>query len=109
MPTPNSIGTSIRRREDPRLLTGSATYVDDFTLPGMLYLALLRSPSAHARVASLDLTAARAHPDVVAVFEGADLDGLLLSGGGGGETEGAQEGGEQEGDRPPDRPILATQ
>jgi carbon-monoxide dehydrogenase large subunit len=98
------MGANIRRREDPRLMTGSATYIDDITLPGLLYLAFTRSPFAHARITAIDTTAASAHPDVFAVITGADLGGLLLSGGGGGENEGGQAGGEAV----PTRPILAT-
>ena len=43
-------GSGIRRREDPRLITGAATYTDDFVLPGMAHAAMLRSPHAHARI-----------------------------------------------------------
>ncbi len=67
------LGTSIKRREDPRLLTGQATYVDDIKLPGMLYLEVLRSPYGHARIVRLDTTAATNHPGVVAVYTAADL------------------------------------
>jgi carbon-monoxide dehydrogenase large subunit len=65
------IGTSIRRKEDGRLLTGRGQYVDDVQLPGMLHLAVLRSPHAHARIRGVDLVAARARPGVVAVVDGA--------------------------------------
>ncbi|GAA1521183.1 aerobic carbon-monoxide dehydrogenase large subunit [Nocardioides humi] len=61
------------RREAPRFVRGRGRYVDDITLPGMLHLAILRSPVAHARIVSLDTTAARAHPKVKAVVTGADL------------------------------------
>ncbi len=105
------MGATIRRREDPRLITGSSTYVEDLTLPGLLYLALLRSPHAHARIASIDISAARTLPGVVAVFTGQDLGGLLLSGGGG-ETEGAAEAERapepEMADPQPPHPILAT-
>ena len=60
-------GAPVRRREDPRLITGAGTYIDDITLPGMLQLVFVRSPHAHARVRSVDATAARAMPGVVAV------------------------------------------
>ncbi len=62
------------RKEDARFIRGQGRYVDDITLPGMLYGAILRSPLAHARVTSVDASAARAHPLVVDVFTGADLD-----------------------------------
>jgi aerobic carbon-monoxide dehydrogenase large subunit len=70
-------GASIRRREDPRLITGQATYTDDLQLPGMTYACIVRSPHAHARITSLDIEAARRQPGVVAVFTGRDLAGKL--------------------------------
>ena len=57
----------------PRFIRGRGNYVDDVVLPGMLHLAILRSPYAHARIASIDVTAAQAHPKVKAVVTGADL------------------------------------
>src|SRR4051812_17813720 len=47
-------GSGIRRREDPRLITGAASYTDDFALPGMVHLVMLRSPHAHARIKRID-------------------------------------------------------
>lgn len=70
-------GSGIRRREDPRLLTGAARYTADFALPGMAHAAILRSPHAHARVLRVDATRARSAPGVVAVFTGADTEGAL--------------------------------
>jgi aerobic carbon-monoxide dehydrogenase large subunit len=61
------------RKEDPRFIRGLGRYVDDVQLPGMLHLAILRSPVAHARIVSVDVTAAQAHPKVKAVVTGADL------------------------------------
>ena len=61
------------RKEDPRFIRGRGNYVDDVRLPGMLHLAILRSPYAHARIVSIDITAAQAHPKVKAVVTGADL------------------------------------
>ena len=61
------------RKEDPRFIRGRGNYVDDVQLPGMLHLAILRSPYAHARIISIDVTAAQAHPKVKAVVTGADL------------------------------------
>jgi carbon-monoxide dehydrogenase large subunit len=72
-PLPRLLGQPIRRREDPRLVTGSASYVDDLTLPGMAFLHVVRSPYAHARIVSIDPTAALAAPGVVAVYTAADL------------------------------------
>jgi aerobic carbon-monoxide dehydrogenase large subunit len=66
-------GAAVRRREDPRFLRGEGRFVDDVTLPGLLHAAFLRSPHAHARLARLDVTAARAMPGVAAVFTFADL------------------------------------
>jgi carbon-monoxide dehydrogenase large subunit len=67
------VGRSLRRKEDPRLITGQATYVDDVVLPGMLYAAFVRSPEAHATIVSVDTTAAQALPGVKAVFVGDDI------------------------------------
>ena len=61
------------RKEDPRFIRGMGRYVDDIELPGMLHLAILRSPVAHARIVSIDTSAAQAHPKVKAVITGADL------------------------------------
>jgi carbon-monoxide dehydrogenase large subunit len=61
------------RKEDPRFIRGLGHYCDDVQLPGMLHLAILRSPVAHARIVSIDTTAAVAHPKVKAVITGADL------------------------------------
>ena len=67
------IGTSVPRKEDPELLTGQARYVDNLTVPGMVWAYLVRSPYAHARVRGVDLSAALAAEGVVAAFSGADL------------------------------------
>ena len=69
-------GSGIRRREDPRLITGNARYTDDFVLPGMLHAVMLRSPHAHARIVRIDVGRARAAAGVVAVYAGRDVDGL---------------------------------
>jgi carbon-monoxide dehydrogenase large subunit len=61
------------RKEDPRFVRGLGRYVDDIQLPGMLHLAILRSPLAHARIVSIDTSAAEAHPKVKAVVTGAAL------------------------------------
>src|SRR5262245_3415624 len=65
-------GSGIRRREDPRLLTGTARYTADIMLPGMVHAAILRSPHGHARITRIDTTRAKSAPGVVAVFTGAD-------------------------------------
>src|SRR6266542_2618183 len=70
------VGAVVRRREDPRYLTGRGRFVDDMTVPGCLHAALLRSPHAHARIAAIRLAAARARPGVVAVLTFGELDGL---------------------------------
>lgn len=67
------------RKEDVRFVRGRGTYVDDVNLPGMLHGAILRSPYAHARIVSIDTSAAEAHPKVRAVITGAVLEGLSLA------------------------------
>jgi aerobic carbon-monoxide dehydrogenase large subunit len=70
------IGQPLLRKEDPALLTGEAKYTNDLNIPGALHLAVLRSPYAHARILSVDLTAAQAMPGVVAAYSGADLQSM---------------------------------
>jgi carbon-monoxide dehydrogenase large subunit len=70
------IGKSIKRREDPRFITGRGTYVDDVKLPGTTYAAFVRSPHAHAKIGSIDTAAALTHPGVIAVFTGSDMTGV---------------------------------
>src|SRR5262247_3080063 len=70
---PKFVGTPIKRREDPRLITGTATYVDDLHLPGMAYMAILRSPYAHARIRRIDTQAARQDPRILCVLTGEDI------------------------------------
>ena len=67
------IGTRMLRREDPALLTGEGKYTNDLNIPGALHLAVLRSPYAHAKIISIDTSAAKALPGVVAVYTGAEL------------------------------------
>ncbi|MEP7204482.1 MAG: molybdopterin cofactor-binding domain-containing protein, partial [Ilumatobacteraceae bacterium] len=67
------LGQRLLRREDPALLTGEAKYTNDLSIPGALHLAVLRSPYAHARITSIDASAAAAMPGIVAVYTGADL------------------------------------
>ena len=73
----STFGSGIRRREDPRLITGSATYTDDINLHGTLHAAMLRSPYAHARIAGIDTSQASQAPGVVAVYTAADTEGEL--------------------------------
>jgi carbon-monoxide dehydrogenase large subunit len=70
------LGTRRLRKEDPALLTGEARFTNDLNIPGALHLALVRSPYAHARILSVDLSAALAMPGVVAAYSGADLMSL---------------------------------
>ncbi len=72
---PRVVGTRLRRREDPALLTGEARFVADLTVPGTLHAAIVRSPVAHARIRSVDLAPALALPGVVAAYTGEDLQG----------------------------------
>ncbi len=76
MATAKLIGSSIKRREDPRFITGKGNYTDDLKLHGMTYAAFVRSPHAHARIKSIDVSRARSHPGVVAVFTGKDMTGV---------------------------------
>src|SRR5216117_1336619 len=69
-------GKSIKRREDPRFITGRGNYTDDLKLPGMTYAAFVRSPHAHAKIRKIDVAKAKAHPGVVAIFTGKDLTGV---------------------------------
>jgi carbon-monoxide dehydrogenase large subunit len=69
-------GKAIKRREDPRFITGRGTYTDDVTFPGITHAVFVRSPHAHARIRSIDTAAARAVPGVVAVFTGRDMAGV---------------------------------
>src|SRR5919202_4258022 len=73
------MGHSVKRKEDPRFLRGKGSYVDDLKLPGMLYLDIVRSPYAHARITGIDASAALALPGVLAVITGKDLDAAGLA------------------------------
>ncbi len=67
------IGKDRRRKEDQRLITGRTRWTDNLTLPGMLHLAMVRSPFAHANIVSIDVAEAKGAPNVVDVLTGADL------------------------------------
>ena len=62
------IGNARKRREDKHLITGRTTWVDNMTVPGMVHLAILRSPMAHATITSIDTTEAKGRPGVIAVY-----------------------------------------
>jgi carbon-monoxide dehydrogenase large subunit len=76
MATARVLGASIKRREDPRFITGKGNYTDDLKLPGLTYAVFVRSPHAHARIRKIDTAAAKAHPGVVAIFTGKDMAGV---------------------------------
>src|SRR6476661_8332518 len=67
------VGRARRRKEDARLITGKTTWTDNMVLPGMLHIAVVRSPVAHAKLGNVDVSAAQAAPGVVAVFTGRDF------------------------------------
>ena len=75
--TTRIFGSGIRRREDPRLITGQASYTDDIKLPDMVHAAILRSMYAHAVIKSVDTSGAVGQPGVIAVYTGEDTEGAL--------------------------------
>jgi carbon-monoxide dehydrogenase large subunit len=94
------IGKPLKRFEDPRLVQGQGTFVDDLQLPGMLHAVVLRSPHAHARLVSIDVSSAQALPGVVAVFTARDVTGAV------GDIP-PRSTPELEGVRVPEHPVLA--
>ena len=76
VPPQGPIGQSIKRKEDLRFLTGAGQYTDDVNQPNQVHAVFLRSPHAHATIRSIDTTKAKAAPGVVAVYTGADLEGV---------------------------------
>ena len=72
-PPAAELGRARRRKEDARLITGQTNWTDNIVLPGMLHMAFVRSPVAHAKITSVDVSAALKMPGVVAAFSGADL------------------------------------
>src|SRR3954467_6191872 len=74
---PKLVGERVKRREDPRLIQGRATYVDDIKLTGMRHLAFKRSDIAHGKIRSIDTSAAEKMDGVEAVFTGADIAKIL--------------------------------
>jgi carbon-monoxide dehydrogenase large subunit len=91
------MGAEVKRKEDPRLVRGAGSYVSDLKLPGMLHVAVVRSPYAHAAIGAIDVSPALEVPGVVAVVTGRDLlgsiDPLPLAGSG----EGGEGGGKYTG------------
>src|SRR5262252_49439 len=69
-------GKRVRRQEDPRLITGTATYLDDLKVPGMHHACIVRSPHGAAKIKSISTAAAAAMPGVAAIFTGADIKNL---------------------------------
>src|SRR6516165_1399698 len=67
------VGKARTRKEDARLITGQTNWTDNINLPGQAYVAFVRSPEAHARITSVDVSAAREAPGVIAAFSGADF------------------------------------
>lgn len=86
------VGARVKRKEDPRLITGSSTYVDDIQPRDLLHMAVLRSTYAHARIKGIDPSAAKQLPGVVAVFTGAEFKSFTKSMPYGGGGEGGGEG-----------------
>jgi carbon-monoxide dehydrogenase large subunit len=74
------VGASIQRREDPRLVTGHGRFVDDMTRPGMVHMTVVRSPLAHAKIRSIDPSAAKKAPGVLAVYTYADFKDHITGG-----------------------------
>ena len=74
---PKLVGSRVKRREDPRLIQGGATYVDDLKLAGLQHMAIKRSDIAHGRITSIDVSAARTMEGVEAVFTGAEIQEFL--------------------------------
>src|SRR5690625_4786643 len=71
--TTGVIGARAPRHETKRILRGRGRYIGDIVLPRMLHLVFVRSPYAHAKILSIDITEAQAYPNVVAIFDGKDL------------------------------------
>src|SRR5499426_1048176 len=70
------VGAALSPRETKKLVLGRGSYIGDLTAPGLLHAAFVRSPHAHARIRGIDVSRARAHPGVVAVFTGKDMTGV---------------------------------
>ncbi|HVO44383.1 MAG TPA: aerobic carbon-monoxide dehydrogenase large subunit [Aggregatilineales bacterium] len=77
-PEVSGMGHRMKRKEDPRFIQGKGNYLDDVKLPGMLHMDIVRSPYAHAKILSIDASAALATPGVIAVITGKDLEAHKL-------------------------------
>jgi carbon-monoxide dehydrogenase large subunit len=75
-----SVGQALKRKEDPRMITGRGYYTEDIQLPGMLHAAIVRSPEAHAAITSIDTSEAKERDGVVAVYTGEDMAGDFAGG-----------------------------
>ncbi len=75
----HGMGHSVKRKEDPRFIRGRGNYIDDVKLPGMIYMDIVRSPYAHAKILNIDASKALALPGVLAVITGKDLDAYKLA------------------------------
>ena len=80
MTAQTGIGARVKRKEDQRFLTGTGRYVDDLALARATYAQFLRSPHAHAKIKSIDTSAAKAMPGVVAIFTGKDIADAKVGG-----------------------------
>src|SRR6187431_2861349 len=78
-PEVGGMGHSVKRKEDPRFIQGRGEYIDDVNLPGQLWLDIVRSPYAHARIKGIDASEALKVPGVAAVVTGKDLEGYGLA------------------------------
>ena len=74
----NAVGSPLKRREDPKLLVGEGKYVDDIQVPGQLWMGMVRSPMAHAKIESIDTSAAEQAEGVHAVYTGPQLEEMGL-------------------------------
>ena len=72
---PAELGRARLRKEDARLITGQTNWTDNIVLPGLLHMAFLRSPHAHAKITRVNVAPARSQPGVIAAFSGADFEG----------------------------------
>ncbi|MDQ3045371.1 MAG: molybdopterin-dependent oxidoreductase, partial [Chloroflexota bacterium] len=102
------IGAQVKRKEDPRLITGSSTYVDDIKLPGILIAAVVRSPYPHARITKVDTLPALAISGVVAALTGEELAAFCGPLAGGGGEGGSGEQGDREEGAPEKIPTPET-
>src|SRR5215204_5577564 len=96
------MGARVKRKEDPRLITGSSTYVDDFRLQDTLHAAVFRSTYGHAKINGIDTSKAATHPGVVAVYTAKDFAGPNPI------PVGRGEGGGTAGSAPIETRVLAT-